>query len=436
MTQQHAIPPSSRRLRSYVLWSYVVVYLVSPLWSAISVASLGPEHWHEWPAIAHLVMVCIFSVLATISAPRIMRYGLDGTPRLPVWLLPILTALAFVSAILGSWVGAYSADSPPTAALPVVSPLITLSISLSLILSSRANYLIAMGIVLVGVAQQGLGDISTASEHMDVWLTRMTATGISITFFTLILAASFQWTMSVLRSVDTQSKEDAIRADLAAAEERLRIARDLHDVFGRTLTAVAVKSDLAAALAENEGAPRAAAESRRIRDLAEEALKEVRAVLAGYRRPELSQELAGAHSLLSSAGARVHTIGDPDTLLAELPAQDRERIGEAAAMVVRESGTNIVRHAEATHATFRLDKGQMPASGQDAIILTVTNNGVCAGHASDSQAGEEGAAHTPGSGLDSMAARLEKIGGTLTWKTAGDTFTVTAHLATTHTTNE
>src|SRR5690606_36238629 len=94
-----------------------------------------------------------------------------------------------------------------------------------------------------------------------------------------------------------QERRRELDARLAAAEERLRFSRDLHDTFGRTLSTVAVKAELAAELA-SRGKDGAVEEMREVRRVAEEALKEMRELVAGIRSPELSVELEGARSLL------------------------------------------------------------------------------------------------------------------------------------------
>ena len=228
-----------------------------------------------------------------------------------------------------------------------------------------------------------------------------------------------RWSFAILSSVRAQEDLDLMRADLAVAQERLRIARDLHDVFGRTLTTVAVKAELAAALADAEEAPRAAAESRNVRALADDALKEVRAVLAEYRRPDLATELAGAHSLLASAGIATRTIGET-----AIPVWAAEPL----ALVLREAVTNVVRHSEARSCTIRV------ALDDDGAALTVTNDGA------RDPAAEAGSADAitlaaPGptqkgspSGLASLSERIEAVGGTLAAHRKRDDFTVTARV--------
>lgn len=83
------------------------------------------------------------------------------------------------------------------------------------------------------------------------------------------------------------------RARLAVAEERLRFGRDLHDVMGRNLAVIALKSELAVQLARR-GRPDAVEQMIEVQRIAQESQREVRAVVRGYREADLGVELAGA----------------------------------------------------------------------------------------------------------------------------------------------
>ena len=127
-------------------------------------------------------------------------------------------------------------------------------------------------------------------------------------------------------------------ARLAVAEERLRVARDLHDVLGHTLSMIALKSELAGRIAEQEPA-QAAREIQDVEKAARQVLREVRTAVAGYRQPTLQSELEGARQLLDAAGIAYRIEQTVD----ELPAT----IDAVLAWVVREGVTNVVRHSRA-----------------------------------------------------------------------------------------
>ncbi|WP_407320415.1 histidine kinase [Isoptericola halotolerans] len=220
------------------------------------------------------------------------------------------------------------------------------------------------------------------------------------------------WIVEVVRELEV-AREVAGR--LAVAEERLRISRDMHDVVGRALSAVAVKSDLSAALARR-GDPRAAEEMDEVRTLAQESLREVRGVVAGYRSTDLATELAGARSVLRAAGIAVRVIGEVPPLGS--PQQ------EALAWVVRETVTNVVRHSRATECRLELDD-----DGGGATVLRIANDGV-GGAGAGAGAGAGGAGDRGGTGLAGLRERLAAVGGTLDVTTHGDRFIVTARVPT------
>ncbi|MBM7368765.1 sensor histidine kinase [Gordonia hydrophobica] len=214
---------------------------------------------------------------------------------------------------------------------------------------------------------------------------------IGIGAFMIGTTAASLWTLRIVDDLDEARRTEA---QLKVAEERLRFGRDLHDVVGRSFSAIAVKSELASRLATTPGnAERAAAEMDEVKTLAVESLEEMRALVRGYRGIALADEVAGAQSLLNAAGCRLKIQGSPESVPAEFH--------EAAAWVVREGTTNIVRHSSATAATLALGR-----SG-----LTIVNDGAPA------TAGEP-------SGLRGLADRLSTIGGTLDTRSDGGVFTL------------
>ncbi len=125
-------------------------------------------------------------------------------------------------------------------------------------------------------------------------------------------------------------------ARLAVAEERLRFARDLHDLLGHSLSMIALKSELAGRLIENDPA-RAAVEVHEIEQVTREALREVRDAVSGYRRPALDAELAGARAALDAAGIDCEIVNRAGQLDPEIEA--------TLGWVVREGVTNVIRHS-------------------------------------------------------------------------------------------
>jgi len=177
---------------------------------------------------------------------------------------------------------------------------------------------------------------------------------------------------------------------LVRIAERERIGRDLHDLLGHTLSVIALKAELAGKLV-TVSPERAAAEIRDVERVTREALREVRAAVAGYRSEGLPAELARARLALETAGVRPEYFALPVTLPAAAEA--------ALALAVREAVTNVIRHAGA--ATCRIT---LEARG-DMVVLEVADDG--RGGACD----ESGIG--AGSGLRAMRERVEGLGGRL-----------------------
>lgn len=135
-------------------------------------------------------------------------------------------------------------------------------------------------------------------------------------------------------------------ARLAVSEERLRFARDLHDLLGHSLSVMVLKAELAHRLAGQspELAARQAADIERV---GRQALREVREAVAGYRQPSLEQELVNAKSGLKAAGV---SLTGP-RLSNPLPAA----LDSTLAWALREGVTNVIRHSHATSAVLRLE---------------------------------------------------------------------------------
>jgi two-component system sensor histidine kinase DesK len=197
------------------------------------------------------------------------------------------------------------------------------------------------------------------------------------------------WLLNAVYELD-EARETRTR--LAVAEERLRFGRDLHDVMGRNLAVIALKSELAVQLAQR-GRPEAVPQMVEVQRLAQESQREVREVVRGYREADLGSELAGAQGVLAAAGIDCTVGGMP---AAGLPPAVRSALG----WVVREAATNVLRHGNAQRCEVRL----RVLEGQ--AVLSVENDGV-------SEAGVESGSGPSGSGLAGLRERLAEIDGTL-----------------------
>jgi two-component system sensor histidine kinase DesK len=191
-----------------------------------------------------------------------------------------------------------------------------------------------------------------------------------------------------------QAREELAR--MAVAQERLRFARDLHDLLGHSLSVIALKSELAGGLLAADPA-RAAGELRDIERVARRALAEVREAVGGYRQVTLAAELGGARAALEAAGVRA-AVDDPP---AGLPAPVEEVLGWA----VREATTNVVRHSGATGCRIRFE-----ADG-DRAAVEITDNGVES--TSGRQSTDSDRQIRRSGGLAGLAERVAAAGGGL-----------------------
>ncbi|MGO9410429.1 MAG: sensor histidine kinase [Spirochaetia bacterium] len=202
---------------------------------------------------------------------------------------------------------------------------------------------------------------------------------------------TMSWTRSIIVGRQLHEAQGQI-ARLAAADERLRIARDLHDLLGQKLSFIALKSELARHLIPS--APdKAAAEIAEVESTVRSTLQEVREAVAGYRKPDLAHELRAAAEILSAAGIQLVRTGDPDAAGRLSPGRN-----EALAWAVREGVTNVIRHSRAKTCTIDLRE-----DGRSAVVEISDDGNGGAGAAPGVSRG--------GSGLRGLHERFEALGG-------------------------
>jgi two-component system sensor histidine kinase DesK len=195
----------------------------------------------------------------------------------------------------------------------------------------------------------------------------------------------------LIRTVRQLRATQGTMARLAVAEERSRLARDLHDVLGHSLTTITVKAGLARRVLESSAdRQRAIDEVRDVEELARQAMTDVRATVSGYRTASLPAELVGARAALSAAG-----------IAADLPrAVDNVTGGlqETFAYVLREGVTNVIRHSGARHCQVRLGDTWLEVrdDGHSAAEQVTTSRANGGGH-----------------GLSGLAERVAAVNGTL-----------------------
>jgi two-component system sensor histidine kinase DesK len=175
-------------------------------------------------------------------------------------------------------------------------------------------------------------------------------------------------------------------ADLAVAGERERLARELHDLLGRTLSLIAVKAELASRLSVR-GDPSAKAELADVQRLARQAVRDVREAIAGDHAPSVDAELTAATAALRTAGINVSV---ENTAAGIDPAHET-----TIAWAVREAVTNVVKHSGARTCHIAL----VAADGSTALDVDDDGRGPVAGGT--------------GTGLDGLADRIHALGGIL-----------------------
>jgi two-component system, NarL family, sensor histidine kinase DesK len=191
-------------------------------------------------------------------------------------------------------------------------------------------------------------------------------------------------------------------ARLAASEERLRLARDMHDLTGQSLSMITLKSELAlrllGRLPEGPDRDRVSEEIEQVGAVSRQTLHDIREAISGYRRPTLAVEIITARAALEAAGIASHDEADL-TLLSGTFDPDAEA---ALAWCLREAVTNVVRHSGARTCRIGLTRQR------GSLTLEVRDDGH--GHVG---------AEPSGTGLRGMSERLCAVGGSLELRPAG-----------------
>ena len=202
-------------------------------------------------------------------------------------------------------------------------------------------------------------------------------------WFLVLIVALVGAVCLVVRVLDQRGAEHRALTDhLAVTTERERVARDVHDVLGHSLTVITVKAELAERIVDSDP-ERAKAELAQIRDLTRQSLAEIRATVGGLRVARLTDQISSAHSALADAGINSELSGDPSAV------DPRHRV--VLAWSLREAVTNVVRHSAASTCHIEL--------GPD--FLTVDDDG---------QGVRE---RREGNGLRGLRERVGSAGGTV-----------------------
>ncbi|MFV0134998.1 sensor histidine kinase [Streptomyces sp. HMX87] len=384
-----------QKVETYTRWSYhffgVTEFAASGL-TAYGQVDVGL-------ASVLVALVGVHAALCMVTASRALDWtrGRRAQPVRMLWVLGTVTAVLAVGAVAFMERGP-AGEAVDGAAGGVFGGVLSFGAG-AMALGVRCRRRV---IALVGGFAVGAGSVSFA-------LGRPGLAALATAGFVLIGAGFFAfasvfsvWLLNAVYELD-EAREN--RARLAVAEERLRFGRDLHDVLGRNLAVIALKSELAVQLTRRER-PEAVEQMIEVQRIAQESQREVRDVVRGYREADLEAELAGAHGVLTAAGIDCEVTGGT----AGLPAEVQSALG----WVVREATTNVLRHGDAERCAVAV------RTAKGSVVLTVENDGLTGGG---------GTAGPGGSGLAGLRERLSAVGGTLeAGRTDGGRFRLVAEV--------
>jgi two-component system, NarL family, sensor histidine kinase DesK len=345
---------------------FVVMWLVFPIASVFDMLgkNLAPVR-----LLAFLVLIVAYVALYLWLMLRYPFRGGELSPperRVQVALLAALAALALSMEV------AYGSGIPYQFMFVVIAAAVTLPTR------HAAWAVLAITLVVCGIYAIRTGWETIAST----WESAVAP--FVIVGFSMIIVSRLVVTVRELRA----AREELAR--LAVAEERLRFARDLHDLLGHSLSLITIKSELAGRLLPT--APeKAATEVHDIEGVARQALREVREAVAGYRQPTLDEELEGAREMLEAAGIACKIVRSVGVLPND--------VGVVLAWMVREGVTNVIRHSRAENCEIRVTQ-----EGEE-IRAEITDDG------GGSPPGHDG------SGLSGLAERVAASGGRLETRT-------------------
>ncbi|MBB6351149.1 sensor histidine kinase [Nonomuraea muscovyensis] len=368
----------ARRLCRWVLVSFLVlVWFMLALLVVSEIAQGKAQWWRLGPA---LVAVVVFSryYLRILDAALESRYATRE--------VVVSGALAVFAAVIGG-------GDPIGWGMVTMAWLSVATVGVPLwraVWISVGTFVVAVGIGVAGVLT-GYSLMIDGRDEPEVPI-------VFLVLIYTIMCASFPpsnrlWVWIYRLALQAHEGREA-HARLAVAEERLRFARDLHDLVGHQLSAIAVKTELAVRLSD-ANTPAAKAEMAEVNALTRKALRELRQAVRGYRELDLPAELESVRSVLEAAGVRC-----------ELRLPHRDLPGEVRpvfAYAVREAVTNVLKHSSATFCDITL------RFTTEVAELLVRNDGVVRRQAADL-----------GSGLSGLGERLAAIGGELSAQPTGD----------------
>ncbi|WP_307797068.1 sensor histidine kinase [Actinomadura barringtoniae] len=375
--------------------SFVAVTLVS------LAGLLMPALWYEAfvrPDLGRftvglLSVAAIFALYGRLLWLNLMR---RTAPSHRLGLAAIAAACWALPPVLGADNGWGNALVVPAGLIPVVLPLREAVATTAVATVLTPAYGLVLGLPALNVLYEFFGvPVAAFSGYVTIWLFHVA---------------------HELREARAELAQSAV------GEERLRFARDLHDVLGHSLQAVALRAEVADRFLDRDPG-RVRKELTEIQTMARDSVRDVREIVRGYRATSLRSELDGMSAVLQAAG-----ISCERPEVADLPAHVHEPLG----WVAREAATNLLRHSGAGWCRIEVWT-------DDAVHLEITNDGAprrsrhhAAGGVGGRPPSEDGGgaswgSHDAGSGLAGLAERIAAAGGEFTAGPGGDgTFRVHA----------
>ncbi len=323
------------------------------------------------PAPAALVLLLAGWAIFGLVLIVLFRFGPFGRPSSGRWLAGAVVAMTVLALAAQAGFGATNATA--------------LYFYAGVTAARLGSERVAVASIALVALAAAVGTMAVADDWADGVTVGVTVATICLTVFAL---SALGRTNRALQAARLEL------ADLAVAEERTRIARDLHDTLGHSLSLIALKSELARRVLPDDP-ERAATEIGDVERVAREALSSVRDTVSGYRQPTLAMELAGARVALSAAGIDGEVEPAPD----DLPRDVDAVLGWA----VREGVTNVLRHSDAGRARIRVIVG----GGVRAV--EVEDDGSGGGRVEPAGDGTQAA----GMGLAGLSERATALGGSL-----------------------
>ena len=378
----------------FELWTRASVYVLLANVPVLAVVLADGQHQVRVPGLAVFLLLSVAQagVCTALLHAGLGRYLAAG-PQPDSWLVASAVALTAAGVLAGA--AAFPAfTEPPGSAFPL-SMLVAMLFGAALILALTPLLSLRALTALVLVSAAAASGLTASAGRSGAGAHGQLLIGAALLYAVVVGAGvltcrASAWGLRIMWELD---RSRTAHARLSVAEERLRFARDLHDVLGRNLSLIAVQSELAAQLVRL-GDQDAAVHMLAVRQVAHKSLREMRALVSGYRTASLGTELAGAQDVLRAAGMSCRVTGDA----AGLPADVQAALG----WVVREGTTNIIRHSDATACTIELHVLDSPGAPR-TVTLRMDNDRVHTLHAGPA-----------GSGLLGLGERLAGLGGSIT----------------------